>query len=264
MVGPVRRCLRSAPRPTCQTETVEAICGTKAGLLEAVVEYAIRGGVQPASRGAEARRDRCDGGDARRGDDARAPRRPYPSRHCSFGTHRLGRRTGRPGRSRVAQLWKQMNDNRRVGVDWATRTLLAKPDVIHLDVREAETVFWIALDRGACRVLTEQVGLGRRRVRTLDRRLLPQRAPEGVVATRGLPSLRSPYPARGRRHNDVANSVPSGGVSNPTARSVRFDTNQGRARSTAASRPRAPSRGGAPARCPVRRGRRASPPCSRR
>jgi len=30
---------------------------------------------------------------------------------------------------RVAALWRQMSENRRYGVEWAARTLLAKPGV---------------------------------------------------------------------------------------------------------------------------------------
>jgi hypothetical protein len=58
---------------------------------------------------------------------------------------------------RVARLWKTMTENRRYGVAWAVRTLLAKPDVDpSLDAEGVETVFWLALDWGTYRTLTRE------------------------------------------------------------------------------------------------------------
>ena len=60
----------------------------------------------------------------------------------------------------IAQLWKRMNHNRRVGVLWATDTLLAKPGRrAGMSRRHVEAVFWVALNWGTFRTLTEQAGL---------------------------------------------------------------------------------------------------------
>ena len=59
----------------------------------------------------------------------------------------------------VAALWRQIQANLRYGVEWATRTLLAKPGAEHLDASDVETTFWVALDWGTYRALTEYAGL---------------------------------------------------------------------------------------------------------
>ena len=52
-----------------------------------------------------------------------------------------------------------MVENRRHGVEWATRTLLGKPAVEHLHAGDVETTFWAALDWGNYRTLTDHAGL---------------------------------------------------------------------------------------------------------
>jgi len=90
----------------------------------------------------------------------------------------------------VGTLWRQMNKNRRQGVEWAARTLLAKPGVEHLDASDVKHTFWVALDWGNYRLLTEQVGLSPQmyerwildyyaRMFALDRR--PRRRPNSAV-----------------------------------------------------------------------------------
>lgn len=59
----------------------------------------------------------------------------------------------------VAALWRRMNANRRYGVEWATRTLLAKPGTAHLRTTDVETTFWVALDWSNYRLLTDYAGL---------------------------------------------------------------------------------------------------------
>jgi len=59
----------------------------------------------------------------------------------------------------VAALWRQIEANLRYGVEWATRTLLAKPGAGHLDASDAEKTFWVALDWSTYRALTEYAGL---------------------------------------------------------------------------------------------------------
>jgi hypothetical protein len=62
--------------------------------------------------------------------------------------------------SPVAEPWRQIDANRRSGVVWAAGTLLAKPGRRRdLGRREAESVFWVALDWSTFRTLTEQAGL---------------------------------------------------------------------------------------------------------
>ena len=63
------------------------------------------------------------------------------------------------GGGRPADLWKQMNHNRAVGVRWATRTLLAKPGTSHLRAPEVESAFWVAFDWATYRTLTQHAHL---------------------------------------------------------------------------------------------------------
>lgn len=139
-------------------KTVEAIYHTKARLLQATVEYSMRGDVQPVEI-------------LRREAAAAIEKAPDAASMLELHAAHIRRVTGRSARiawaveqaargdDRVTALWKQMNHNRSVGVNWATRTLLAKPDTAHLVADDVETAFWIALDWGTYRVLTEQAGL---------------------------------------------------------------------------------------------------------
>lgn len=52
-----------------------------------------------------------------------------------------------------------MNHNRLVGVRWAARTLLAKPDTRQVVAEDIEPIFLVAFDWGTYRVLTEVAGL---------------------------------------------------------------------------------------------------------
>lgn len=139
-------------------KTVEAIYRTKARLLQATVEYAMRGDLQPVEI---LRRDAA----------AAIEAAPDAASMLELHAAHIRRVTGRSSRiawvveqaargdDRVAALWKQMNRNRSVGVRWATHTLLGKPDAGHLAEAAVEAVFWVALDWGTYRVLTEQAGL---------------------------------------------------------------------------------------------------------
>jgi len=60
---------------------------------------------------------------------------------------------------RVAVLWREINRNREDGVRWAATTLLSKRDTGHLDAPAVEKAFWVALDWGTYRLLTEHAGL---------------------------------------------------------------------------------------------------------
>ena len=60
----------------------------------------------------------------------------------------------------VAELWRQMNRDRAFGVRWAAATLLAKPDRRRgLEREYVESTFWVALDWGTYRTLTEHARL---------------------------------------------------------------------------------------------------------
>ena len=65
-----------------------------------------------------------------------------------------------PADRAVAALWQRMNRSRAFGVDWAAGTLLTKPGRRRGLSREtARAVFWVALDWGTYRTLTDLAGL---------------------------------------------------------------------------------------------------------
>ena len=65
----------------------------------------------------------------------------------------------RPTRT-AAERWRQMNHNRAVAVKQATETLLQKPGRKRgLRRQDVEASFWVALDWGTYRTLTEQAHL---------------------------------------------------------------------------------------------------------
>ena len=60
----------------------------------------------------------------------------------------------------VERLWAEMNRNRAYAVSWATALLLAKPGRRPgLRRRDAESAFWVALDWGTYRTLTQHASL---------------------------------------------------------------------------------------------------------
>jgi AcrR family transcriptional regulator len=138
--------------------TVEAVFRTKAALLKAAVDYSIRGDVDPLPI---------------RGREISAQMEAAPDPISMLELH-AGHLRGIHGRSAelafvveqaarsdpaVAALWRQMNENRLDGVEWAARTLLAKPGVKHLRAADVEKTFWVALDWGNYRLLTDHAGL---------------------------------------------------------------------------------------------------------
>jgi len=147
-----------AERAGVSQSTVEAVFRTKPVLLKAAVDYAIRGDVDPTPiRGREITRQIEAAPDAismlelhaahLRGVHGR-------SAHLAFVVEQAAKSD-----KRVAALWRQMNDNRRDGVEWAARTLLEKPGVTHLRAADVEKTFLVALDWGNYRLLTDQAGL---------------------------------------------------------------------------------------------------------
>ncbi len=140
-------------------KTVEALFGTKAALLRASVDLAIRGDADstPMMQRASVRAIEEAPTAAEVVDLHAAHLRaivPRSARIASVVEHAAA------SDDDVADLWRQMDANRRSGVVWAAGTLLAKPGRRRdLARREAESVFWVALDWSTFRTLSEQAGL---------------------------------------------------------------------------------------------------------
>ncbi|HEY5694233.1 MAG TPA: helix-turn-helix domain-containing protein [Gaiellaceae bacterium] len=138
---------------------VEAVFGTKAALLQAAVDYAIRGDVDPLPmperESAQAMEAAPDAAEMLRL-HARHLRRvnARSARIASVVEHAA------PADPAVAALWREMNRNRRYAVDWATDTFLAKRGR-RRGLRRARVAatFWVALDWGTYRTLTAHAGL---------------------------------------------------------------------------------------------------------
>ena len=140
-------------------QSVEAIFGTKAALLRASVDFAIRGDTDSTpivQREAVARMEAAKSA-AEMLDLHAAHLRAINARSAwvewaveQAATHDAS----------VGELWDQMNDNRAFGVRWAASTLLAKPDARRdLTRGDVEAAFWVALDWGTYRTLTEHARL---------------------------------------------------------------------------------------------------------
>ena len=138
--------------------TVEALFRTKPVLLQAAVDYAIRGDIDPLPiRGRRISTDMEAAPDATSMLELHAAHlRAVHGRsaHLAFVVEQAAKSD-----RRVAALWRRMNENRRDGVEWAARTLLAKPAVRHLRATDVEKTFWVALDWGNYRILTDYAGL---------------------------------------------------------------------------------------------------------
>jgi len=140
-------------------KTIEAVFGTKAALLKAAVDYAIRGDVEalPVSRRESVHRME------RAGDAAEMLR--LHARHLRVINARSARIAAVVEQAlgadpAVGELWSQMNENRAFGVRWATETLLQKRGRRPRLRRDyVESIMWVALDWGTYRTLTEQAGL---------------------------------------------------------------------------------------------------------
>ena len=147
-----------AERAGVSQSTVEAVFRTKPVLLKAAVDYAIRGDIDPVPV---------------RGREISMQMEAAPDAISMLELHAAHLR-GIHGRSaqlafvveqaaksdkRVAALWRQMNENRRDGVEWAARTLLSKHGITHLRAADVEQTFWVALDWGNYRLLTDHAGL---------------------------------------------------------------------------------------------------------
>lgn len=139
-------------------QTVEATFGTKAALLQATVDFSIRGDVSPVPlrrREAFAEMEAAPTGAAMLDLHAQLVR-SVSERSAAIAWAVEHAATSDRG---VARLWRTMTDNRRVGVGWATETLLAKHDAPpHLGRDYVENVFWIALDWNTYRTMTRDRG----------------------------------------------------------------------------------------------------------
>jgi TetR/AcrR family transcriptional regulator, regulator of autoinduction and epiphytic fitness len=140
-------------------KTVEALYRTKAELLKEVVDYAIAGDFRPIPV---------------LGREPVAAMEAAPDGPAMLDLHAHHARTisqrvvpiawvieqAAPTHQEMARLWAKMSDNRRFGARWAAATLLSKPGVPpHIGHRNAEDVFWIAIDPATYRSLTLGRGL---------------------------------------------------------------------------------------------------------
>lgn len=140
-------------------KTVEAAFGTKAALLQAAVDYAIRGdtGATPVAQRAGVR-------EMESATEAATFLRLH-ARHLRAINSRSARvaavvEEAAPADAAVRKLWARMNRNRSYGVEWATATLLGKRGRRRgLTAERARPIFWVALDWGTYRTLTGLGGL---------------------------------------------------------------------------------------------------------
>jgi TetR/AcrR family transcriptional regulator, regulator of autoinduction and epiphytic fitness len=151
-------------------KTVEAVFHTKAAMLQAAVDYAIRGDVQalPISQRESVQRMEA-------APDAASMLRLHAlhlrtinqrSAHIAWTVEHAA-----ASDPTVAKLWQRMNDNRTFGVQWATKTLLKKAGRKRgLTRTQTEATFWVALDWSTYRTLTQQAGLDANQYETWLRR----------------------------------------------------------------------------------------------
>lgn len=140
-------------------KTVEALFRTKAALLQAAVDYAIRGDVDSTpmpQREAVAEMERSPNAQAML--DLHAQHlRVVNVRSALIASVVEQAALADPA---VDALWRQMTRNRQYAVRWATDTLLSKRGRRRgLSRTQVESAFWVALDWETYRTLTERAGL---------------------------------------------------------------------------------------------------------
>lgn len=140
-------------------KTVEALFGTKAMLLGAAVDFAIRGdaGETPVVERESGRRVQ-DAPDAATMLERHAAHLrlivPRSARIVSVVEHAAGADPA------VGALWRRISDNRRSGVRWATTIFLAKAQRRdQASQAAAEPVFWVAVSWDTYRTLHEHAKL---------------------------------------------------------------------------------------------------------
>ena len=140
-------------------KTIEASFGTKAALLQAAVDYAIRGDLEPLPMP-----QRKTVREMEQAADAAEMLRLH-ARHLRLINARSARIAAVVEQAAAADpavdaLWRQMNHNRAEGVRWATETFRRKRGRRRrLSRSQIETIFWVALDWGTYRTLIEHAGL---------------------------------------------------------------------------------------------------------
>ncbi len=140
-------------------KTVEALFGTKAALLRAAVDFAIRGdvGATPVAERDSFRRVQAAPTAARMLDLHAAHLRRINPRSAPIAwvvEHAAA------ADASVAKVWDRMNHNRRFAVASAAETLGTKTGRNRALTRsETEAAFWIAFDWGTYRTLSEFAGL---------------------------------------------------------------------------------------------------------
>lgn len=138
---------------------VEAAFGTKAALLQAAVDYAIRGDIE--SRPMPGRESVLEMEAA----PGAAEMLRLHARHLRSINARSARiaavvEHAAAADPAVAGLWSRMNRNRRHAVDWAVETFFDKPGRRRgLRRPQVAAVFWVALDWNTYRTLTGLAGL---------------------------------------------------------------------------------------------------------
>jgi AcrR family transcriptional regulator len=140
-------------------KTVESLFGTKAALLQAAADYAIRGDARAIEMPQR---------------EAVAEMEAAPTAAAMLRLHAAHLRTINSRSARlaavvehaattddaVAALWNRMNRNRRFAVRWASDTLLGKSGYRRALTRKGvEAVFWVALDWATYRTLSDHAGL---------------------------------------------------------------------------------------------------------
>ena len=140
-------------------KTVEADFGTKAALLEAAVAYAIRGDFDPrpvTQREAIAEIEQApDAATILMLHAAHLRRIHERSARIAFAVEQAA-----AADPTAADRWQQMNRNRSAAIREATDALLEKPGRRRrLRRKDVQASFWVALDWGTYRTLTEQAGL---------------------------------------------------------------------------------------------------------
>lgn len=147
-----------AERAAVSQKTVEAVFRTKAALLEAAVDLAIRGDLD-----AVAMPERPAVAQMEAAPDAKTFLRLH-ARHLRGINERsasiawvVEAASSDPA---VEPLWQRMDDNRGFAVRWAAETLLSKPGRRRGMRRDAvDAAFWVALDWATYRTLTGRAGL---------------------------------------------------------------------------------------------------------
>jgi AcrR family transcriptional regulator len=157
-------------------KTVEAVFGTKAALLKTVVDYSIRGDLVDLTVN---EREAVAAMEAARAAGSMLDLHASHVRTIQVRTARIAWsvEVAAPTDADVAELWSRMTANRLSGTRWATQTFMAKRGANpRLDLTDVENTFWLALEWGTFRSLTDDHGLTadeyERWLRTYYRRML--------------------------------------------------------------------------------------------